>query len=300
MATQLVECVPNFSEGRNKEIIERIVAPFRGHRQVKLLDYQQDADHNRLVVTVLGEPAALSECLMAAVAQAILLIDMKAHRGRHPRMGAVDVVPFVPVRHMSMADAVRLARKVGKALAARFDVPVFLYEAAARTPERQNLADIRAGEFENMADKLKQAAWKPDFGPTKVHPTAGVTAVGARNPLVAFNVTLNTSQLDIATRIAQAIRFKNGGLRYCKAMGVFLESQDRVQISMNMTDFSQTALYQAYEMIRIEARRYGVTPSGSEIVGMVPMAALMDCAAYYLGLENFTLDQVIETHLLPE
>ncbi len=300
MATQLIECVPNFSEGRNADIIDRIVAPFRNNQNVKLLDYQPDEDHNRLVVTVLGEPARLIDCLMAAVTQAVALIDMNNHRGHHPRMGAVDVVPFVPIRHMSMAQAVTVARQVGNVLADRFSLPVFLYDQAATAPERKNLSTIRAGEFEKMPEKLKQAVWKPDFGPAKIHPTAGVTAVGARNPLVAFNVNLNTNRLDIATHIAKAVRFKDGGLRYCKAMAVPLKTKNQVQISMNMTDFSQTALYRTHELIRTEARRYGVSISGSEIVGLVPMAALIDSAAYYLGLSQFSVDQVLETHLLPE
>lgn len=300
MAPQLIECIPNFSEGRNTEIVDQIVAPFRSQKNVKLLDYQRDEDHHRLVVTVLGEPVALAACLMDAVAQAISLIDMRTHRGQHPRMGAVDVVPFVPIRNMSMDDAVEVSRKVGKVLADRFDLPVFLYEAAAVNPSRTNLSDIRSGEFENMPEKLKQAAWKPDFGPAKVHPTAGVTAVGARPPLVAFNVNLNTDRLEIAKQIARAIRFKDGGLRYCKAMGVPLEARGQVQVTMNLTDVSHTAIYRVYELIRIEAKRFGVTLCGSEIVGLVPMAALTDCAAYYLGLENFSLAQVLETHLIPE
>ncbi|MDX9787555.1 MAG: glutamate formimidoyltransferase [Desulfobacterales bacterium] len=298
MDAKLMECVPNFSEGRDLEKIDRIVAPFRGKPKVKLLDYQRDEDHNRLVVTVIGEPDALKICLLDAVAQAISLIDMRAHRGQHPRMGAVDVVPFVPIRNMSMAEAVDFSKQVGKELADRFSLPVFLYEASAANPARSNLADIRKGEFEKMPEKLTMDAWKPDFGPVAVHPTAGVTAVGARNPLVAFNVFLTTQDIAIARKIAKAVRHKDGGLRFCKAMGVAVEARRQVQVSMNMTDFSQTPLYRVLELIRAEAKRFGVTVSGSEIVGLVPMAALTNCAAYYLGLEHFSLAQVMETHLI--
>lgn len=300
MSPQLVQCVPNFSEGCDTGIIEQIVAPFRGKPLVKLLDYQRDEDHNRLVVTVLGEPTALEACLMEAAAQAISRIDMRAHHGQHPRMGAVDVVPLIPIRNISMAETVDLSRRVAKALADRFGLPVFLYEAAASSPSRVNLADIREGGFEKMPEKLKIAAWKPDFGPDRVHPTAGVTAVGARKPLVAFNVNLNTDNIDIARKIARAVRFKNGGLRYCKAIGLSLEARRQVQVSMNMTDFSQTALYRAFELIRAEAARFGVAVAGSEIVGLVPLTALVDCAAYYLGLENFSPMQILEMNLISE
>lgn len=300
MSAQLIECVPNFSEGRDVEKIDRIVSPFRGKRRVKLLDYQRDEDHNRLVVTVIGEPQALKSCLLDAVAQAISLIDMRNHRGQHPRMGAVDVVPFIPIRNMSMAEAVNFSKEVGKALADRFSLPVLLYEAAATGPARVNLADIREGEFEKMPEKLKTDAWKPDFGPAAVHSTAGVTAVGARKPLVAVNVRLNTEDIDIARKIARSVRHKDGGLRFCKAMAVSLKARRQVQVSMNMTDFSQTPVYRALELIRIEAKRFGVTVAGSEIVGLVPMAALTDAAAYYLGLENFSPAQILETHLMAE
>jgi glutamate formiminotransferase / 5-formyltetrahydrofolate cyclo-ligase len=300
MTGQLMACVPNFSEGRNFEKIEKIVQPFRGKARVKLLDYQRDEDHNRLVVTVLGAPEAIQEALMVAVAEAISLIDMRTHRGQHPRMGAVDVVPFIPVRNMAMQEAVTFSRQVAGEMAQRFGLPVFLYAASATHPSRENLSDIRRGEFEGMENKLKEAAWKPDFGPETIHPTAGATAVGARMPLVAFNVNLDTNDIEIAKRIARKVRFKDGGFLHCKAMGVVLKARRQVQVSMNLTDFTQTSLFRVFETICMEADCLGVTISGSEIVGLVPMAALIDSAAHSLRLENFSLTQVLETHMLSE
>jgi glutamate formiminotransferase len=284
----ILECVPNFSEGRDLAIIEKLVDPFRGKSGVRLLDYQRDHDHNRSVVTVVGEPEALKPAVLAA------MIDMRRHRGQHPRMGAVDVVPFVPIKNITMAQAVEFSNQFAKAAAEQLKVPIFMYEASATRTERRNLADIRKGQFENMAAKLKDPDWAPDYGPQAVHPTAGVTAVGARMSLIAYNVNLDTDRLEIAEAIARKVRYIGGGLRYCKAMGVALEARGMVQVSMNMTDYSRTALYRAFELIRIEARRYGVNVAGSEIVGLVPMAALTDAAAYYLGLENFSIDQVLE------
>jgi glutamate formiminotransferase len=222
---------------------------------------------------------------------------MRRHQGQHPRMGAVDVVPFIPIKNLTLDDAVEMAKAVAADAAAAFELPVFLYEAAASRPERRNLAAIRKGQFEGMAAKLKLPQWTPDFGPPQVHPSAGVTAVGARMPLVAFNVNLGTDRMDIADSIASRVRHINGGLRYCKAMGVGLADRGIVQVSMNMTDTTRTALYQALEMVRMEARRFGVAVVGSEIVGLVPVAALVDTAAYYLGLEDFAAEQVLETRI---
>ncbi len=295
---RIVECVPNFSEGRDPAVISRIVGPFRGQKDVKLLDYQRDEDHNRLVVTVVGEPEPLKEAVIAAIGAAVETIDMRRHRGQHPRMGAADVVPFIPIRGVTMEEAVALSREVAQAVAQRYDLPVFLYERSATAPHRQNLAAVRKGEFEGMAEKLQQPEWQPDFGPPRVHPTAGVTAIGARMPLVAFNVNLNTDRLEIAQNIAKNVRHLSGGLRYCKALGIELKDRGMVQVSMNMTDYTRTALYRAVELIRAEARRYGVTIAGSEIIGLVPMEALLDSAAYYLGLEGFSMDQVLENRLM--
>ncbi len=294
----IVECVPNFSEGRDSAVVEKIVQPFRSTRTVRLLDYQKDEDHNRLVVTAIGEPRFLKEAVLAAMEQAVEHIDLNHHHGQHPRMGAMDVAPFVPVAHVTMEEVVALSEELAAEIAQRFQVPVFLYELSARRPERKNLSAIRKGEFEGLEQKLKQSEWQPDYGPAKPHPTAGATAVGARPPMIAFNVNLNTGNLDIARQIAGKVRHSGGGLRYCKALGVELKKRGMVQVSMNLTDYTQTAIYRVVELIRAEARRYGVTIAGSEIVGLVPMAALVQSAVYYLGIEQFTMDRILETHLM--
>ena len=291
--TKIMECVPNFSEGRDLEKIDKIVNPFRGKEGVKLLDYSNDIDHNRLVVTVVGQPEALKEAVIEAIGIAVELIDLNHHQGQHPRMGAADVVPFIPIKGCTMDDAIALSREVGATVAERYNLPVFLYEKSASAPHRENLAAVRKGEFEGMAEKIKLPEWHPDFGPAERHPTAGAVAIGARMPLVAYNINLDTPSLEIAHGIAKKIRFIGGGLRYCKAMGVELKERGITQVSINMTDYTKTALYQAMEMVRFEARRYGVNVVGSEIIGLVPMAALIDTSAYYLGLENFSMQQVL-------
>lgn len=295
---KIIECVPNFSEGRDLEKIDKIVAPFRGKPGVKLLDYSNDEDHNRLVVTVVGEPVPLREAVIEAIGVAVRLIDLNHHTGQHPRMGAVDVVPFIPVKNTTLEEVIVLSEEVGARVAQLYNLPVFLYEKTAYTPRRANLAAIRKGEFEGMAEKIKLSDWVPDYGPAERHPTAGAVAIGARLPLVAFNINLSTHDLEIATKIAKNIRHLNGGLRYVKAMGVELKERNITQVSINMTDYSRTALYRAFELVRIEARRYGVTIVGSEIIGLVPMEALIDTACYYLGLENFTMQQVLETRIM--
>ena len=295
---KIVECVPNFSEGRDLEKIDRIVAPFRARSGVKLLDYSNDEDHNRLVVTLIGEPEALRDAVIEAIGVAVELIDLNHHRGQHPRMGAVDVVPFIPIKNVTMDEAVSLSREIGEKVAGLYHLPVFLYEKSATAPHRENLAAVRKGEFEGMAEKMKLPEWHPDYGFAGCHPTAGVVAIGARMPLVAYNINLSTDNLEIATKIAKNIRHINGGLRYVKAMGVELKERNITQVSINMTDYTRTALYRAFELVRIEARRYGVTILGSEIVGLVPMEALIDTASYYLGLENFSMRQVLESRIM--
>jgi glutamate formiminotransferase len=294
---KIIECVPNFSEGRDLKKIEKIVAPFRGKETVKLLDYQNDEDHNRAVVTVVGEPNSLKAAVIEAMGVAIEFIDMRTHQGQHPRMGAIDVVPFIPVKNASVEETVDLSKETAKEVADKYKLPVFLYELSASRAERRNLAFIRKGQFEGMSDKIKLPEWAPDFGPQQIHPTAGVTAIGARMPLVAFNVNLDTNQLDIANQIAKNVRHISGGLRYCKGIGIELKDRGIVQVSMNMTDYTKTALYRVFELIKIEARRYGVNVVGSEIIGLVPMEALIDTATYYLGVEDFSMEQVLEARI---
>ena len=291
---KIIECVPNFSEGRDKEKIEKIVECFRGKDNVKLLDYNNDEDHNRLVVTVVGEPAPLRD----AIGVAVKLIDLNKHSGQHPRMGSVDVVPFIPIKNTTMDEAIALSKEVAEQVAQRYALPVFLYEKSASAPHRENLAAVRKGEFEGMAEKIKQPEWRPDFGPAERHATAGTVAIGARMPLVAYNVNLNTGNLSIADAIAKKVRFLGGGLRFCKAMGVELTDRGIVQVSMNLTDFTKTAIYRAHEMVRMEAQRYGVSVVGAEVIGLVPMQALIDCAEYYLGIEKFSMDQVLESRIM--
>jgi glutamate formiminotransferase len=294
---KIIECVPNFSEGRDLKKIEKIVAPFRGKETVKLLDYQNDEDHNRAVVTVVGEPNSLKAAVIEAMGVAIEFIDMRTHQGQHPRMGAIDVVPFIPVKNASVEETVDLSKETAKEVADKYKLPVFLYELSASRAERRNLAFIRKGQFEGMSDKIKLPEWAPDFGPQQIHPTAGVTAIGARMPLVAFNVNLDTNQLDIANQIAKNVRHISGGLRYCKGIGIELKDRGIVQVSMNMTDYTKTALYRVFELIKIEARRYGVNVVGSEIIGLVPMEALIETATYYLGVEDFSMEQVLEARI---
>lgn len=295
---KIIECVPNFSEGRDLAKIDQLVAPFRARPGVKLLNYSNDEDHNRLVVTLVGEPEALRDALIEAIGIAVKLIDLNHHQGQHPRMGAVDVVPFIPIKNTTMDEAIALSKEVAEAVAHLYGLPVFLYEKSATAPHRENLATVRKGEFEGMVAKLKLPEWKPDFGPVQRHPTAGVVAIGARMPLVAYNINLNTNDLEIANKIAKNIRHINGGLRYVKAMGVELTDRHITQVSINMTDYTRTALYRAFELTRIEARRYGVSIVGSEIIGLVPMEALIDTASYYLGLENFSMQQVLEARIM--
>lgn len=297
---QIIECVPNFSEGRDLEKIEKIVDSFRGKPGVKLLDYSNDQDHNRCVVTVVGEREPLKAAVIEAIGRAVELIDLTKHEGQHPRMGAVDVVPFIPIRNASMEDCIALSKEVGEEVAKLYNLPVFLYEKSASAPHRENLAAIRKGEFEGMEEKIHEPQWHPDFGPEQRHPTAGTVAVGARMPLVAFNINLNTNRLDIATAIGKRIRHMNGGFRFVKAMGVELSDRGIVQVSINMTDYTRTALYRVFETVKFEAARWGVTIAGSEIIGLVPMAALIDTAEYYLGIEDFSMAQVLESRIMEE
>lgn len=297
---KIVECVPNFSEGRDKEKLERIVDEIRKQEGVKLLDYSMDKDHNRSVVTFVGEPDQVIEAAFNACKKAAELIDLRTHKGEHPRMGATDVIPLIPIKNISMQECIEYSKKLAKRIGEELNIPVILYEKSASRPEREDLAVIRKGEFEGMFEKLKQEEFKPDFGPDKPHESAGVTAVGARMPLIAFNVNLNTNNLDIAKKIAQAVRGKSGGFKYCKALGFELKERNIVQVSMNMVDYTKTPLYRVFQVIENEANRYGVNVIGSEIVGLVPLNALVDTADYFLKLEGFSYDKVLENRIYGE
>jgi len=297
MRMPLIECVPNVSEGRRPDVIERLVAAIRAIEGVHVLDSSSDASHNRSVLTLAGDAAGLARAVLTLIERAVAEIDLRAHEGEHPRLGAVDVVPFVPIEGVTMADCVALARQVGAEVAERFGLPVFLYEEAARRLDRRNLEDIRRGEFEGLAAKLAQPEWAPDFGPAVPHPSAGAVVIGARMPLIAFNVNLGTERLDVAKKIASAIRLSSGGLRFVKAMGVTLADRKLVQVSMNLTNFEKTPIFRVFETVKREAERYGVCVLESEIVGLVPSAALTASAAWYLQLEGFSGDQVLENQL---
>jgi glutamate formiminotransferase/formiminotetrahydrofolate cyclodeaminase len=296
--SKVVECVPNFSEGRDPQKIAAIVAEIEGVTGVQLLDQEMDKDHNRAVITFVGEPEPALEAAYRAVRKATELIDMEKHSGQHPRMGATDVVPFVPVSEVTLEECVELARRLGKRMGEELGIPVYLYEAAATRPERQNLADVRKGEYEGIKTAIESDTERiPDFGPRRTHPTAGATAVGARPYLIAFNVYLGTTNLKVAKEIARAIRFGDGGLRYVKALGFEIKERQQVQVSMNLVNYEKTPIFRAYEMIKSEARRYGVPLVSAEVVGLTPLKALVDVAEFYLGLENFQKSQILEYKL---
>jgi glutamate formiminotransferase len=296
---RLIECIPNVSEGRRDDVVASLVeAALSAAPDVVLLDRTSDRDHNRSVLTFLGDGEPLVAAMAALVGASLAAIDLRTHRGAHPRLGAVDVIPFVPVRGATSAECVALAKELGRTLAERFSLPVYLYEDAASSPERQNLANVRKGEFEGLAKKMEDPAWKPDFGPSVPHPSGGAVVVGARAPLIAYNVNLATSDLAIADRIAKAIRHLSGGYRFVKAMGVRLEARGQVQVSINMTNHEKTPLHRVFETVRSEAERCGVAVVGSEIVGLVPQAALLAAAGHYLRLEADPGPQVLENKLL--
>jgi glutamate formiminotransferase/formiminotetrahydrofolate cyclodeaminase len=294
---KLVECVPNFSEGRRKEVIDAIANEARA-RNVKVLDVESDANHNRSVLTFVGEPNAVKEAGLAISAKAIELIDLNKHSGEHPRMGAVDVIPFIPISDVTMEECVQLAKDFAKEFAARFKVPVYLYEAAATRPERRNLADVRKGEFEGLRGQIgKNPEKTPDFGPNAIHPTAGATAIGARQILIAYNVNLATTNLNVAKQIAKQVRGKDGGLSAVKALGFELKDRGAVQVSMNMVDYKATQLFKAFELVRTLAEEHGIQVVESEIVGLVPTEALIESAEFYLRLHGFKKDQILERKL---
>jgi glutamate formiminotransferase len=293
----LIECVPNVSEGRRTAVVEAMATAIRSVPGVRLLDRSSDPSHNRSVFTLAGDEAAIEAAVLALFERAVTDIDLRTHHGEHPRVGAVDVVPFIPISDVTMEDCVALARRVGAHVAQQFGIPVYLYEEASSNPARRNLEDIRRGEFEGLAAKMAAPGWTPDFGQAHPHITAGATVIGARMPLIAYNINLATDRLDVAKKIAAAIRHSSGGFRYVKAMGVALEARGIVQVSINLTNFHKTPIFRVFEAVRREAARYGVSILESEIVGLVPAAALTSAAEHFLQLTGFTEQQVLERAL---
>ena len=295
---KLVECIPNFSEGKNEVLVNELAEAVKSTPGVLLLDLSSDTSHNRTVITFAGSPEGVLEAAFKSAKIAVEKIDLTKHSGEHPRMGAVDVIPFVPLRDMTTAECVEMSKALGQKLWDELKLPVFLYEDSASTPERRNLAALRKGQFEGMSEKIKTPGFAPDYGDT-LHRTAGIVACGARMPLIAYNINLNTPDIEIAKKIAKIIREQSGGFKNVKAIGIMLEDRNIAQVSMNMTDYTQTPLYRVLEHVRIEAARYGVSILGTEVVGLVPINALVDCAEYYLQLEDFKAEtQVLENHLL--
>ena len=295
--SQIIESVPNISEGRRPEVVAAAVAALRQVAGVRVLDVQSDKDHNRSVLSLAGSAGPLRDAILLLFEHALAAIDLRQHSGEHPRLGAVDVVPFIPIEGASMADCVALARETAAAVAERFSLPVFLYEEAAAAPHRRNLEDIRRGQFEGLAEKMKDPQWAPDFGPAQPHASGGAAVIGARPPLVAYNINLDTADVEIAKRIAKAIRHSSGGYRHVKAMGLLLQERGVAQVSINMTDFTKTPLHRVFDTVRAEAGRYGVNVIGSEIVGLVPAEALVQAADHYLRLERFDPSQVLERRM---
>ncbi|MBI3650336.1 MAG: glutamate formimidoyltransferase [Acidobacteria bacterium] len=296
---KIVECIPNFSEGRSRAVVDEIVAAIQAVNGAVLLDRESDANHHRSVVTFVAPPEVVVDAAIAAAKKAAELIDLTTHKGEHPRMGATDVIPFVPIAGVTMDDCVTLAKACGARMFQELGIPVYLYEKAATRPERENLAALRKGQFEGIRDEIAvKESRQPDFGAAAVHPTAGITAVGARPPLIAYNINLGTGDLEIANKIARAVRYLSGGLRYVKALGFELSDRGIVQVSMNMVNFEGTPLHRAFEMVKREAERYGVAIVGSEIVGLVPQKALNEASDFYLQLENFSQEQILEHRLV--
>lgn len=300
MKSQLVECVPNYSEGRRPEVIEAIVEPFRHRPGCALLDHRADKDHNRLVVSLVGQPGPIQEALIESARVAVARINLQHHQGAHPRIGAVDVIPFIPLRNIAMGDCVVLARQFGMRFYEETGVPVYFYEEAALKPERRALEVIRKGQFETLKAEINRPDRRPDVGEPKIHPTAGATVVGARKFLIAFNVNLGTSNLEVAKKIARAVRSSSGGLCHVKGIGLALQDSGLTQVSMNIVDYEKNALYRVVELIRIEAKRWGVPIVETEVYGMIPAAALLDSLSYYMQLTGFEPKQVIELALLDE
>ncbi len=296
MWDKIVESVPNISEGRRREVVEEVVAAAGGPER-KVIDFSMDPDHNRAVITLVGTPSGIEDGILGLTGKALELIDLREHTGAHPRMGAVDVIPLVPVRGVAMDDCVAISRRLGERIAREYDLPVYLYEESASSPTRRNLATIRKGEFEGLAEKMLLPEWTPDFGPAWPHPSGGAVAVGAREFLIAYNIELATSDLSVAEKIARAVRHSSGGLRYVKALGFPLEDKGIVQVSMNLTNFKKTPILRVFELVKREAARYGVNVLRSELVGMAPRQAIYDVAAAILQLDSLTPDYILEDRI---
>ena len=297
--SKLVECVPNFSVGRRPEVIEAIAEEVRQVANVKLLDVKADPSHNRVVVTFVGEPQAVKQAAFNCCKKAAELIDMEKHHGEHPRIGATDVIPFIPVKNVSMEECAQLADELAQEIAAKLNIPVYLYEEAAKIPGRKALPDIRKGQYEGLKTEISKPERRPDYGPAQLHPTAGATVVGARQFLIAYNINLDTSDVNIAKKIANSIREAKGGYKYVRAMGVTVQIGDRdiAQVTINMVNYQGTPLFRVFETVKSEAARYGVNVLGSEIIGLTPMQALLDAAEFYLRLDGFDRKQVLEDNL---
>jgi glutamate formiminotransferase len=295
---KIVECVPNFSEGRHTDVIDAIIAEIKAVDGVRFLDHTYDHDHNRAVLTFVGPPEPMKAAVFAAVAKAAELIDMEKHSGEHPRIGATDVVPFIPIKNMTIDECVALARELGEKIANELQIPIFLYEAAATREDRRNLAKVRKGQYEGLKDAIQtDPSRKPDFGPSKMHPSAGATVIGARMPLIAYNVNLDTNDLELAKRIAVTIRERDGGFKNVKALGLEIKEKGIVQVSMNLTNYKVTPVYVVYDKIKELAEEAGVTVLESEVIGMIPLEAMVGCAEHYLRAIDFKFDQLLEPRI---
>ncbi len=296
---KILECVPNISEGRDKKLVSDVLLSLDGFKSVKCLDVSSDEDHNRSVITLIGPPEEVPRAMLALAISAIERIDMRTHQGSHPRIGAVDVVPFIPIRGMEMSEVVEIAHAFGRRLGEKANIPIYFYEEAALREDRRNLADVRRGQYEGLEEKLQHADGKPDAGVTAFNPKSGATIVGARPPLIAFNVNLKTQDKTVADAIARAVRYKTGGFKAVKAMGVSLKEKGLVQVSMNLVNYQETPIHRVVETIRFEAARYGVAVTECELIGLAPLAALEEIIRFYLQIPGFSVDQIIEAHLLP-
>ncbi len=296
--TRIMECVPNFSEGRRKEVVDSIADSARSVDGVRVLDVEMDASHNRAVLTFVGEPEKVKDAAFACASKAVEMIDLNQHEGEHPRVGAVDVIPFIPISEVEMSDCVELARSLGQEIAEKLNVPVYLYEEAATRPERKNLANVRKGQFEGLREDIRTNPDRvPDFGPSELHPTAGAVVIGAREPLIAFNINLGTSDLSIVKAIAKSVREKDGGLKHVKALGFETDRPDVMQVSMNLVNYKETPVFEVFDAVKAHAMKYGIPLLGSEIVGLVPEDALIDCSEHYLKIRDFSKSQILEYKL---